>query len=203
MCDKFAMSRLQRTSIGETLYLGYPCSVDAGIDPIQTLNRYRSEYQGYSPEFKNRLHNLLCHILNFPNSISHDELVRRSQRLRNWRGYATAQDSTMMLQNVEVVEQYIKELGFLRHPLNRTLKVINEVDDEHITHICGFLTSVEQTVKFLYLSGHGLPETVALALTNCPADNETNKSVVWPWDLCRCYETMGKMPYEITSQAKR
>ena len=202
MCDKFAMSSLQRTSIGEALYLGYPCSVDAGVDPVQTLNRYRSEYR-YSSEFKNRLHDLFCHILNFPNSISHDELVRRSQRLRDWRGYATAQDSTMMLQDVEVVEQYIKELGFQMHPLNRFLKVINEVDNEHITDIRGFLTSVGQTVKFLYLSGHGLPETVALALTECPADNKTNKSVVWPWDLCRCYETMGKMPYEITSQAKK
>lgn len=57
-------------------------------------------------------------------------------------------------------------------------------------------------MKLLYLSGHGLSPRVAFSLANCPADNETKKSAVWPWDLRRCQETMGRTPLEITSGAR-
>ena len=187
---------------GKTLYLGYPCSVDAGVDPVKNLNHYRT----YSQEVQNRLHKFLCGILNVSESINHDELITKAQELRDRWGYTTAEDRTMMLKDVEVVEEYIKNMlvppntQFIRHSLNHFLKVINEVDNERITDINGFLTSVEHTVKFLYLSGHGLSESVASALANCSADDMTN---IWPWKLCRCKETMGKTPFQITTQAQK
>ena len=159
--------------------------MDAGINPVQMLNRYRD-----SPDFQRKIHELFCRILDLGDGTSHDELVRKAQD--RW-GYATAQDHTMMFQDVNVVVQYINDIlvprQFLIHAINDYLRVINEVGDEHITTIRGLLKHVDvgQRVRFLYLSGHGIPGSVASALAESPANDETNKSKVWHrWDLRWC-----------------
>ena len=193
----------EQTSEGMERYLGYPCSVNAGIDPVQELNRHQTEY----PEFQRKIRKLFCGILNLDDdSIGDDELDKEAQRLRDQWDYAPAQDHTMMHQDCTEIKEYIRALlipEFLMHGTNNWLTVINEVDDEHINDISGFLTDVGQTVRFLYLSGHGLPESVALCLADCPADDKTKRSAVWCWDLRRCFETMGKEPSEITKEAQK
>ena len=115
----------------------------------------------------------------------------------------------MMFQDVTMIEEYVENFlepaQFIRHGINNfpcCLKVINEVDDEHIGDLGGFLSTVQYTVKFLYLSGHGLSPSIASRLANSPADNETNRSAVWRWELRNCQKTMGKKPLEITMNAK-
>ena len=126
------------------------------------------------------------------------------------RTHATAQDHTIMFHDVNVVVQCINDIlvprQFLIHAINDYLRVINEVGDEHITTIRGLLKHVDvgQRVRFLYLGGHGIPGSVASALAESPANDETNKSKVWHrWDLRWCLETMGKKPSEITKGAQK
>ena len=200
---------------GRTLYLAYPCSVDAGIDPVLVIKviRQNSRYQDNEIRRKT-IYKSLCHMCNCNDSIKPKELIKKARGMRTLWGYATAQDRTMMGEDAEKVETYVRskllpapEPQFIEHPFNIMgnrigSRVISEVDNERISDLRGYLIDGQGSVKFLYLSGHGLSPSIASSLANCPADDETSKSAIWPWDLRRCMETMEKTPSEITREAK-
>ena len=207
---------------GRTLYLAYPCSVDAGIDPVLVINsvirqtRQNSRYQDSEIRGKisRKIYKSLCHMCGCDESINPAELIKKARGMRTLWGYATAQDRTMMGEDAEKVEMYVRskllpapEPQFIEHPFNIMgnrigSRVISEVDNERISDLRGYLIDGQPgSVKFLYLSGHGLSPSIAYSLANCPADDETSKSAIWPWDLRRCMETMKKTPSEITREA--
>lgn len=199
------------STIGQTLYFAYPCSVNVGIDPAEVVRETMLYFGQHPPEIRREIRTSLCRLCSCDDTISDDELVRKAEGLRGTRqwDYATAQDRTMMFQDVTMIEEYVENFletaQFIRHGINNfpcCLKVINEVDDEHIGDLGGFLSTVQYTVKFLYLCGHGLSPSIASSLANSPADNETKRSAVWRWELRNCQKTMGKKPLEITTNAK-
>lgn len=88
---------------GQALCLGYPCSVDVGIDPVVVVQDTLSRYQRFPPEIKDKIRRLLCRLCFCDEGIDDDGLLSKAQGMRDSWGYATAQDYTMMHQDVKKV----------------------------------------------------------------------------------------------------
>ena len=188
----------------------------SGIDPVLVIKVIGGNSRYQDNEIRRKIYKSLCHICDCNENTKPAELMKKAQGMRTSWGYATAQDHTMMGEDVEKVEMYVRskllegvapELPFIEHPFNAMgnymkSRVISEVDNEHIGDLRDYLTNGQGSVKFLYLSGHGLSPLIASSFANCPADDKTNKSAIWPWDLRRCMETMMKTPSEITREPK-
>ena len=214
------------TTSVHSLYLAYPCSVDAGVDPVkytekiirrihdielndvQAAQTLRGELSSLIPE---------CDM-----SSSDKKLTKNAKTLKEPWGHAVHEDKTMMEDDMSDVAEYSEKMGFIQHGINKPhydgftmplepLRVIDEFCDEHISHVQGFLNYIpvpqnglqNDIIRFLYLCGHGLSDELAGELHDNPADDNTRKSPVWPWEFCSCKETMNLAPSVITGEAQK
>ena len=192
-----------------SFYLGYPCSVDAGVDPVSytkmIIARINSKQASGEGEAAQILREDLCKLIPGCDTSSNDEqLIANAKELRESWDHAVHEDKTMMKDDMDNVAKFSKGMSFTEHGVNKDLKVmvITEFLDEHITHVKEFL-SLNDTDRFLYLCGHGLSKDVARELRDNPADNKTKKSIVWPWKLCSCEDRMNRLPSKITGNARK
>ena len=202
-----------------SLYLAYPCSVDAGVDPVEYTNMIirrieDKEKRGDKPAAET-LRKELDRILS--GCSNNEERVANAKKLRDSWGHAVHEDKTMMEDDMNEVAERSEKMGLLQHGINtpvevndeflEPVRVIDEFLDEHIHDIQAFLKCISNpqngTTRFLYLCGHGLSEEVATELRGNLADDVTKKSRVWPWELCSCEETMNRLPSDITGKAQK
>lgn len=208
-----------------SLYLAYPCSVDAGVDPVKytktIISRIKDKVEQGDEQAAETLRRELCRLIpECDTSSNYDKLTTNAAKLTESWGYAVREDKTMMEDDMDDVAKRSKNMDFIEHGINRPLeangvlileplRVIEEFLDEHITDVRGFLKCIpvqppqNGIVRFLYLCGHGLSDEVARELRDNPADDGTKKSQAWPWELCRCEETMNRLPSAVTRDAQK
>ena len=126
----------------QALYLAYPCSVDAGTDPVVVVKKLINRYCGSTTrEAKREIHKLICRLCCCDEStIDRNKFLSIAHRMRNSWDYSNAQDHTMMLKDVNNIERYVNgglKPIFQIHSLNQHLrcKVINEIDNERILEV--------------------------------------------------------------------
>ena len=190
------------TASVHSLCFAYPCSVNAGVDPVkytEELIRRKEELGDKdAAPFREELNRL------FPGcSDNREKLIEKATKLRDSWGYAVHEDKTMMKDDMNDVAERSNIMGFNESAINKFLKVIEEFTDEHINDVRAFLTCIPipNAIRFLYLCGHGLSDKLAGKLRRNPADDKTRKSPVWPWELCSCEKTMNQAPSVITGNA--
>ena len=190
-----------------SLYFGYPCSVDAEVNPVEyakmIIKRIDQMHREQRQQDAQRLSKDLCGLI--PGS-SMDNVIEMAEELRkSWR-HATKADKTMMKDDLDLVDKFSDEMRFSKQGINHGLKVIEEFLNEHITDVKSFLSYIpaqqEDTVRLLCLCGHGLSQETAVELHHHPADDRTKRSEEWPWELCSCKDTMEQEVSVMTSNAK-
>ena len=182
-----------------SLYLGYPCSVDAGVDPVEytkaIIERIRLLREETGQQLRGQLWRL-CGI-GSRSRPTNKELIEKAEELRESWGYAVYEDTTMMKGDMDLIAKCSYEMGFNAHDVNEVLnfKVIEELDNERIQDVQLFLSHIpdpqDGTIRFLCICGHGLSEAAAVDLHDHPPDDDTKKSTVWPWDFRNCENQYG------------
>ena len=200
-------------SIGNkfSLYLGYPCSVDAGVNPVAYADMIIIRIKKLREEQRTReaqiLRDQLCRLIPDCSMDSTDaKLKGNAEKLRESWGHTVHEDKTMMMGDMKLVANCFDRVGFSDVNKDLNLRVIDEFLDEHIDDVKAFLCCIpdpqNNTIRFLCLCGHGLSEEDAAKLCHNPA-NGANRSPVWPWELCSCRKTMEQEASVMTRNAKQ
>ena len=150
MADRRAAN--ETTSRFCSLYLGYPCSVDAGINPVEytkMIIKHIKQLREAGPQFDEKAQKLreqLCELIPTCNVASNDdELIEKAEKLKEAWGYAVSEDKTMMGSDIDLVAECSQEMGFSKNCINDDqvgLKVIEEFQDEHISNVQSFLSCI-------------------------------------------------------------
>ena len=135
-----------------SLYLGYPCSVDAGVDPVDVakgmvgyINKLLDQQKEQEAQ---QLREDLCKLI--PGSSaddSNDQLYKKAEELRKPWGYTVYEDKTMMKDDMELVANCSDTMDFISQDVNKApflqLRVINEIDNLRITDVQSFLSRIQ------------------------------------------------------------
>lgn len=200
------------TSRRSSLYFGYPCSVDAGVDPVEYTEKIIDlcrELEKTQQDTQRLREDLVRLIPGCSMNSTYEQLIKNAGELRKSWGYAVYEDKTMMESDMHLVAKCSVGKGFIEQAINKYLVVIEEFRDEHITNVQAFLSCIspaqDGTIRFLCLCGHGLSEKAADNLRSHPADDGTKKSTVWDWYLydCKDPEGMNQEASEITMKARK
>ena len=121
-----------------SLCLGYPCSVDAAVDPVEFVEamikriKRLEEPGGEQINTQQHLRKTLYEFIPGSSMDSNDEeLIKK----------AVFKDMTMMKGDMKLVCELSKKMDFKPSDVNTFMSVIDGIDNERIRNVKAFLTN--------------------------------------------------------------